>query len=74
MIGVGAALVSNFSWVLYLFGFFLVVTGLRKLVMAEKTPDLEKNPVLRSYRAPRAFLPTFWVSVPREPASASWSS
>jgi tellurite resistance protein TerC len=36
--------------VLYLFGAFLVVTGLRMLVMAEKEPDLEKNPVLRFAR------------------------
>ncbi|MDO8988417.1 MAG: DUF475 domain-containing protein, partial [Sideroxyarcus sp.] len=40
----------EFSWVLYLFGAFLVVTGLRMLVMAEKTPDLEQNPVLRFAR------------------------
>jgi len=35
---------------LYLFGAFLVVTGLRMLVMAEKTPDLEQNPVLKFAR------------------------
>src|SRR3990167_8751803 len=50
MILAGAWLVREFSWVLYLFGFFLVVTGIRMLVMAEKTPDLEKNPVLKFAR------------------------
>jgi tellurite resistance protein TerC len=50
MILAGAWLVREFSWVLYLFGFFLVVTGLRMLVMAEKEPDLEKNPVLKFAR------------------------
>jgi len=46
MILAGAWLVREFHWVLYLFGAFLVVTGMRMLVMAEKQPDLERNPVL----------------------------
>jgi tellurite resistance protein TerC len=50
MILAGAWLVREFHWVLYLFGAFLVVTGLRMLVMAEKEPDLEKNPILRFAR------------------------
>ncbi len=50
MILAGAWLVREFHWVLYIFGAFLVMTGLRMLVMAEKEPDLEKNPVLRFAR------------------------
>ena len=50
MILAGAWVVREFSWVLYLFGVFLVVTGMRMLVMAEKQPDLEKNPVLKFAR------------------------
>ena len=50
MILAGAWLVREFHWVLYIFGAFLVITGLRMLVMAEKEPDLEKNPVLRFAR------------------------
>jgi tellurite resistance protein TerC len=50
MILAGAWVVREFSWVLYFFGVFLVVTGVRMLVMAEKTPDLEKNPVLKFAR------------------------
>ena len=50
MILAGAWVVQEFSWVLYLFGVFLVVTGMRMLVMAEKKPDLEKNPVLKFAR------------------------
>lgn len=50
MILAGAWVVREFSWVLYLFGLLLVVTGIRMLVMAEKTPDFEKNPVLRFAR------------------------
>ncbi|MDP2794009.1 MAG: TerC family protein [Sulfurisoma sp.] len=50
MILAGAWVVREYSWVLYLFGAFLVITGLRMLVMAEKQPDLEKNPVLKFAR------------------------
>ncbi len=46
MILAGAWVVQEFSWVLYLFGAFLVFTGMRMLVMADKEPDLTKNPVL----------------------------
>ena len=50
MILAGAWVVREFSWVLYIFGFFLVITGLRMLVMAEKEPDLNNNPVLKFAR------------------------
>lgn len=50
MILAGAYVVREFSWVLYIFGAFLVITGMRMLVMAEKQPDLEKNPVLKFAR------------------------
>jgi len=50
MILAGAWVVREFAWVLYIFGAFLVITGLRMLVMAEKEPDLDKNPVLRFAR------------------------
>ena len=50
MILAGAWVVKEYSWVLYIFGVFLVITGMRMLVMAEKKPDLEKNPVLKFAR------------------------
>jgi tellurite resistance protein TerC len=50
MILAGAWVVREYSWVLYIFGAFLVVTGMRMLVMAEKVPDLEQNPVLKFAR------------------------
>ncbi len=46
----GAWLVQQFHWVLYLFGLFLVVTGVKMLVFAEHTADLSANPVLRWMR------------------------
>jgi tellurite resistance protein TerC len=50
MIGVGAALVQNFNWVLYVFGVFLVAAGV-KMFFAKKTAvEPEKNPVVRFAR------------------------
>ena len=46
MIGLGASLVSQFGWVLYGFGAFLVVTGVKMWRMAEHVPDIARNPVL----------------------------
>jgi len=46
MIGLGAALVSQFSWVLYVFGVFLIGTGLMMLRKGDHTPDMSKNKIL----------------------------
>lgn len=50
MIFVGAALVARFHWVLYLFGLFLLFTGVKMLLSANDKPDLDHNPVLRWMR------------------------
>ena len=50
MILAGVWLVSQFAWILYLFGAFLVFTGIKMLVFAESEPDLEQNPLLRWLR------------------------
>ena len=50
MIGLGATLVSQFSWILYVFGVFLVVTGVKMWVMADHTPDIGNNAVLKFLR------------------------
>lgn len=47
MIGVGAALVHHFHWILYLFGGFLVLTAIKMLVMKEKEEHPENNPLVR---------------------------
>lgn len=47
MIGLGSALVSQFGWVLYLFGAFLIITGIKMLIMAEGKPDIANNPLLK---------------------------
>jgi len=50
MIGVGAALVHNFSWVLYVFGVFLLVTGIKMFFSKPETVEPESNPVVRFAR------------------------
>jgi tellurite resistance protein TerC len=50
MIGVGAALVQRFSWVLYVFGIFLVFTGIKMLFARHEVIDPEKKFTLRIAR------------------------
>lgn len=50
MILVGAWLIKEFHWVLYLFGVFLLVTGVKMLIFANANSDLEKNPILKWMR------------------------
>jgi tellurite resistance protein TerC len=47
MILAGSWVVTQFAWVLYLFGVFLLITGFRMLVSTEEEPDLDANPVLK---------------------------
>jgi tellurite resistance protein TerC len=47
MIGLGATLVSQFSWVLYLFGAFLIFTGIKMWIIADHMPDIANNPLLK---------------------------
>jgi tellurite resistance protein TerC len=47
LIFAGAMLLAKFHWVLYVFGAFLLLTGIKMLLAAGKAPDLEKNPILR---------------------------
>ena len=51
MIIAGAWLISEFHWILYVFGAFLVITGIKMAWFASETPDLEKNPLLRFLRS-----------------------
>jgi tellurite resistance protein TerC len=50
MILAGAYLVTRFHWILYFFGLFLVVTGFKMLIFAEKETDLSTNPILKWMR------------------------
>lgn len=78
MIGLGSALVSQFGWVLYIFAAFLIFTGVKMWLSAEKQYDPASNPVLKLLRRR---LPVtdelhghnFFAKVPSSPgAAATW--
>lgn len=50
MILLGAWLIAKFHWVLYVFGAFLLITGIKMLIFADHAPDLASNPVLKWLR------------------------
>jgi len=49
-IAIGAALLANFHFVMYIFGAFLIFTAVRLLRGEDDEPHPEKNPVLRLFR------------------------
>jgi tellurite resistance protein TerC len=50
MILVGGWLLAEFHWVLYVFGAFLILTGVKMWWAAGKEPDLNDNPALKLLR------------------------
>jgi tellurite resistance protein TerC len=50
MILVGAWLIAQFHWILYLFGAFLVFTGIKMWIIADHMPDIASNPLLKLLR------------------------
>jgi tellurite resistance protein TerC len=50
MILVGGWLLSEFHWVLYVFGAFLILTGVKMWWAAGKEPNLDDNPALKLLR------------------------
>jgi len=48
-IGIGAALIQ-YHWVVVFFGVFLIVTGVKMLLVPDKGIDPEKNPLIRLFR------------------------
>ncbi|WP_418648571.1 TerC family protein [Thauera butanivorans] len=50
MIFAGSWLIAEFHWLLYVFGVFLVITGIKMVWFAEHDPDLDKNPFVRWIR------------------------
>lgn len=46
MIWAGSALIAQFHWVVYVFGAFLILTGIKMLLAADAEPDLANNRLL----------------------------
>ena len=50
LIGVGAFLIAQFHWVIYIFGAFLIFTGIRMAVQKDEHVDVEANGVVKLLR------------------------
>ena len=50
LIALGAALISTFHWIVFVFGAFLILTGIKMLLAADAKPDLENNRVVAFMR------------------------
>src|SRR5512145_81816 len=50
MIAAGAALITKFSWIIYVFGGFLILTGIKMIVKREEEIHPERNPVVRWFK------------------------
>jgi tellurite resistance protein TerC len=57
-IATGAALLENFHWMIYVFGGFLVVTGIKMLLQGDAKLEPDKNPVVRLFQR--------WVPITNE--------
>ncbi len=50
MIGAGAVLLGRFHWIIYIFGAFLIFTGIKMLMQDDEEMEPERNPVLKLVR------------------------
>ncbi|MDX2164671.1 MAG: TerC family protein [Gammaproteobacteria bacterium] len=46
MIGLGAHILNQFGWVLYIFGAFMIITGIKMFFISHKTIDISQNTLL----------------------------
>ena len=59
LIAVGAALLKEFHWIIYVFGAFLIFTGIRMALHREEELHPEKNPVVKFFRRFMSVTKTF---------------
>ncbi|HOY23044.1 MAG TPA: TerC family protein [Cellvibrio sp.] len=59
MIMLGSWIVQEFKWVLYLFGFFLLLTGIKMMIPSDEKPEMEKNWVVKLARKYLRITPDF---------------
>jgi len=51
LIYLGVLLIQKFDWVFYVFGLFLLATGVKMFLFGNQKPNLEKNPVIKWIRS-----------------------
>ena len=50
MIALGAVLITKFGWIIYVFGGFLILTGIKMIVKREEEIHPERNPVVKWFK------------------------
>lgn len=50
LIFLGAALIKEYQWIVYIFGAFLIFTGIKMFFASDKPQDLNQNPILKFCR------------------------
>lgn len=50
MIGLGSVLITKFAWIIYIFGAFLILTGIKMIVKRSEEIHPERNPVVRWFK------------------------
>ena len=50
MIGAGTVLIAKFAWIIYVFGAFLILTGIKMIVKREEELHPERNPVVKWFK------------------------
>ena len=50
MIALGAKLITEFAWIIYVFGVFLILTGIKMIVKNDEEIHPERNPVVRLFK------------------------
>jgi tellurite resistance protein TerC len=50
MIGAGTVLIAKFAWIIYVFGAFLILTGIKMIVKREEEIHPERNPVVKWFK------------------------
>jgi len=50
MIFLGAALIAKFAWIIYVFGAFLILTGIKMIVKRDEQMHPERNPLVRWFK------------------------
>ena len=59
MIVAGAALITKFSWIIYIFGAFLILTGIKMIVKRDEEIHPERNPVVKWFKKLMPVTPDF---------------
>jgi tellurite resistance protein TerC len=59
MIGLGAALIAKFAWIIYIFGAFLILTGVKMVLKREEEIHPERNPVVRLFKRMMTVTPDY---------------